>query len=163
MRTYLREPVQGEGGGEHVDGSLREQTVVERARHGGGEVAPPTAVAGGSGMRREEAEEGVEVVAREVGEVEAELRIGRGGVDMLAATQLVGHVMHDRIGDDERAAAAGAAEVGRRQEKLPRPVGRDRDLVQCLLQGIQHHLQVSQLHFVASFARSSTGKELAYL
>jgi hypothetical protein len=65
-----------------------------------------------------------------------------------AAAQLSGHVFDDRIGDDERVMPARAAKVGRRQEMFPRPA-RELDLVQYLLEGWQHHLQVSRLHIAS--------------
>ena len=50
-----------EGGGEDVDEAFGEETIVEGSGHTGAEEPP---VPGGRRIIREEAEEGVEVVAR---------------------------------------------------------------------------------------------------
>jgi hypothetical protein len=49
-------------------------------------------------------------------------------------------VLHDGIGDDERVLAAGAPQVGRRQELL-RPA-READRVQRLLERGHNHLEI---------------------
>lgn len=110
MGNYLREPMQGEGGVEDVDGAGREEAAVEGAGDAGGEVgavvvggeallhAAAVAVGGEGG---EELEKGIEIISREVGEKGGELR--RVGAQGLVALY---YVLYDDVDDVNGVAAA---------------------------------------------------------
>lgn len=77
----LRQPVQGKGRVENIDGPSRKKPPIEGSGDSGGKVG--AVVVGGKaffhafvGMqhRREELKEGVEIIARQVGEESRELR-----------------------------------------------------------------------------------------
>lgn len=109
----LREPMQGKRGVKNVDGPRREKPPVEGARNAGSEVG--AVVVGGeallhaaavSGQRREELEEGIEVISGEIGEKRRELRRVDGqGLEALY------NVLYDDVDDVNGVAAAAAAEI----------------------------------------------------
>jgi hypothetical protein len=155
LLRHLREPVQREGGGEHVDGLAGEEAPVERPGDAGRVVRPRRrrrAFARGEALleaaghrreeRREQLEQRVEVVAGEVGEEDLEL----GGVAAAGLVRL-GDAADDDVDDEEAVAAAGATQVGRREELVAGRTFHHR--VQCLLQKVKHAPGVQSL-FIAS-------------
>ena len=105
--------MQGKGGVKNVDGSSRKQATVEGARNASSKVG--AVVVGGeaflhaaavSGQRWEELEEGIEVISREIGEKDGELRRVDG-----QSFEALYNVFYDDIHDVNGVAAAAAAEI----------------------------------------------------